>query len=64
MAVSRPENHDNGAEHGDIVAAAQEFAETLPKSPAVDAAIREGAEIAAIVDSLGLPGDVVAAVHL
>jgi hypothetical protein len=64
MAASRPENHDNGAEHGGIVSAAREFVATLPKSHATDAAAREGIEIAAIVEALGLPDDVVAAVHL
>jgi GTP pyrophosphokinase len=64
MAASTPENHDNGAEHGGIVAAARDFVATLPKTPATDAAAREGAEIAAVVEALGLPDDVVAAVHL
>jgi GTP pyrophosphokinase len=64
MAASRPENHDNGAERGGIVSAAREFIATLPKSAATDAAAREGIEIAAIVEALGLPDDVVAAVHL
>jgi GTP pyrophosphokinase len=64
MAASRPENHDNGAELDDIIGAARDLAATLPKSPGVDTAIREGDEIAAIVGPLGLPDDVVAAVHL
>jgi GTP pyrophosphokinase len=64
MAASRPENHDKGAEHGGIVATAREFVAALPKTPACDAAAHEGTEIAAIVGALGLPDDVVAAVHL
>ena len=64
MAASRTENHDNGAERGGIVSAAREFVAALPGTPASDAAAREGAEIAAIVSALGLPDDVVAAVHL
>ena len=64
MAAPRPENHDNSSEHDDIIAAARDIVAALPKSPAVDAAICEGEEIAAIVASLSLPDDVVAAVHL
>jgi len=64
MAVSKPENHDNGAEQADIVAAASAFVGALPPRPGLQQAVQEGEAIAAIVASLGLPQDVVAAVHL
>jgi GTP pyrophosphokinase len=64
MAVTKPENHDNGAEQADIVAAARDFAAALPPRPGLAAAVQDGQAIAAIVASLGLPQDVVAAVHL
>ncbi|NCF58402.1 MAG: RelA/SpoT family protein [Gammaproteobacteria bacterium] len=64
MAVTKPENHDNGAEQADIVAAARDFAGTLPAHPGLARAVQDGQAIAAIVASLGLPQDVVAAVHL
>ncbi len=64
MAVSKPENHDNGAEQADIVAAARDFVAALPPRPGLQQAVHDGESIAAIVASLGLPQDVVAAVHL
>jgi len=64
MAVSKPENHDNGTELVDIVAAARDFVASLPSRPGLARAVQDGQAIAAIVASLGLPHDVVAAVHL
>jgi GTP pyrophosphokinase len=64
MALTKAENHDNGTEQADIVAAAREFAGALPPRPGLAAAVQDGQAIAAIVASLGLPGDVIAAVHL
>ena len=64
MVVSKPENHDNGAERADIVAAAREFVAALPARPGLEQSVQDGEAIAAIVASLGLPHDVVAAVHL
>jgi GTP pyrophosphokinase len=64
MAVTKPENHDNGAERVDIVAAARNFIDALPARPGLAAAVQDGRAIANIVASLGLPQDVVAAVHL
>jgi len=64
MVVSKPENHDNGAEQADIVAAARDFVAALPSRPGLEQAVQDGQAIAAIVASLGLPPDVVAAVHL
>jgi GTP pyrophosphokinase len=64
MAVSEPENSDNGTEQVDIVGAAREFVAALPSRPGLARAMQDGQAIAAIVASLGLPQDVVAAVHL
>ena len=64
MAVSKPENNDNGAEHVSIVATTRMLVDALPAQPGLDASISEGRDIAAIVASLGLPDDVVAAVHV
>jgi GTP pyrophosphokinase len=64
MAVTKPENHVNGAEQADIVAAARDFVGALPARPGLAQAVQDGQAIAAIVASLGLPQDVVAAVHL
>jgi GTP pyrophosphokinase len=64
MVVSKPENHDNGAEQADIVVAARDFVGALPSRPGLAETVQDGAAIAGIVESLGLPPDVVAAVHL
>ncbi len=64
MVVSKPENPDNGAEQADIVAAARDFVAALPSRRGLARAVHDGEAIAAIVASLGLPQDVVAAVHL
>jgi GTP pyrophosphokinase len=64
MAVSKPENQDNGAEQANIIEATRTLVDALPPRPGLEATVREGREIAAIVASLGLPDDVVAAVHV
>jgi len=64
MAVSKPENHDNGTEQVNIVAATRLRVEALGSRPGLEASIGDGQDIAAIVASLGLPDDVVAAVHV
>ena len=64
MAASKPENHDNGAEQASIVRGARELVAELADQPGIEASIRDGRDIAAIVESLGLPPDVVAAVHV
>jgi len=56
-----PEKAANGAEQ---IAEAKAFAASLPEQPSLAAALQEGAAIADIVGSLGLPPDVIAAVHL
>ena len=64
MAVSKPENQDNCNERVDIVAAARDLVAALPSRPGLARAVQDGQAIAAIVASLGLQQDVVAAVHL
>ena len=64
MAVSTTENHDISAEQADIVDLARHFVDALPARDGIAAIIGEGRDIAAIVESLGLPNDVVAAVHV
>ena len=64
MAVSTTENHDISAEQADIVDLARRFVDALPARDGIAAIIAEGRDIAAIVESLGLPDDVVAAVHV
>ena len=64
MAVSKPENQGNHADQANIVETTRALVDALPSAPGLEASIREGREIAAIVASLGLPDDVVAAVHV
>ncbi|MDX1517645.1 MAG: bifunctional (p)ppGpp synthetase/guanosine-3',5'-bis(diphosphate) 3'-pyrophosphohydrolase [Woeseiaceae bacterium] len=54
----------NGGEIPAILERTGQFVEALPAGPARDAAAAEGRELAAIVAQLGLPQDVLAAVHL
>jgi len=64
MSRSNPENAPTEAEQADIVNAAQQFVDALPEKEGLSAAITEGREIAAIVESLGLSNNLLAAVHL
>jgi GTP pyrophosphokinase len=64
MAVSKPENQDNGAEQANVIETTRALVDALPPAPGLEASIREGREIAAIVAALGLPDDVIAAVHV
>ncbi len=64
MSLIEPKNSANGVEPGDIVEAALSFAASLREKPGCEAAIREGADIAAIIEPLGLSPDLRAAVHL
>ncbi|MEO1202002.1 MAG: HD domain-containing protein, partial [Pseudomonadota bacterium] len=59
-----PELTPNGVDRDAIVGAARSLVETLEHTAEVDAAAREGAAVAEIVRSLGLPVDVVAAAML
>lgn len=64
MPLSNPENPANVTVQADILTATEAFIATLPDQPATTAAVTEGREIAAIVQSLGLPEKLVAAVHI
>ncbi len=64
MAAPNPEISANNAEQDAIVAAADELVASLPRAKGTTAALQEGRDIADIVESLGLPGDVLAAVRL
>jgi GTP pyrophosphokinase len=64
MSRSNPENAANDSEQADIVETARQFIDALPESEGLSAAITEGREIAAIVESLGLSNELLAAVHL
>jgi GTP pyrophosphokinase len=62
MSRSDLEITANGAEQADIVGTLRRFIDDLPAQPGQAAAIEEGQDIAAIVASLGLGGEVLAAV--
>lgn len=64
MSLLETENPLNGAERADILACARHCADSLPEVRGLPEARREGVEIVAIVESLGLPGEVCAAVYL
>jgi len=64
MSTSKHEINPNSAEQADIVSVTQRFLGTLGDEPATAAAIAEGHEVAAIVESLGLPDNLLAAVTL
>ena len=64
MVVTKPENYGNGIENADILDATRKFIDALPQRAGFADAAAEGRAIAAIVESLGLPPDVLAAVHL
>jgi len=64
MSSSKTENAPTEAEQADIVNAAHQFVDALPENEGLSAAITEGREIAAIVESLGLSNNLLAAVHL
>ncbi|MFQ5609516.1 MAG: HD domain-containing protein, partial [Woeseiaceae bacterium] len=64
MSASEPEISTNGGENAAIVASVDALIDGLPPSPALNAAVREGRDIAAIAASLGLPPNVLAAVRL
>ncbi len=64
MSLSEREKPANGSETADIVRDAGRFVETLPDTPAKRAAIEQGREIAAIVETLGLADDLLAAARI
>ena len=64
MSRSKANNPPNSGDQADIVDTARSFVDGLPEQTGIAALIDEGREIAAIVDSLGLTRDLVAAVHI
>lgn len=64
MSTAEQQLRTNSRDQAAILAAVDALVETLPASPARDDAIAEGRDIAAIVETLGLPADVLAAVRL
>ena len=64
MVATKPEKTDNGAEKARIVDDAKALAAQWTGTAGAAGALREGEEIAAIVESLGLSPQVVASVHL
>jgi GTP pyrophosphokinase len=61
MSSTHRENTANGVEQDGIAAATRQFLNTLPDNDAVNAALAEGRDIAAIVQTLELPEKLVAA---
>ena len=64
MSSSIHENPANSTDQADIVAATRQFLESMADNSEAAAAVTEGREIAAIVDSLGLSPKLLAAVHV
>ncbi|MEE8426988.1 MAG: bifunctional (p)ppGpp synthetase/guanosine-3',5'-bis(diphosphate) 3'-pyrophosphohydrolase [Woeseiaceae bacterium] len=64
MSLAKSQKATNGAETADILAATRRFIDALPGPPDMSATIAEGREIAAVVASLGMPPDVIAAAHV
>jgi GTP pyrophosphokinase len=64
MSQSKPENPAKSAATVDIVAATRHFIDALPGPAKMSATIKEGREIAAVVATLGMSQDVIAAAHV
>jgi GTP pyrophosphokinase len=64
MAATEVHNRSNHDERDDIVARVQDYLGRLPEKDGVKSAIEEGREIAEIVATLGLPCQLLAAVHV
>jgi len=64
MSASKPQTSTQNGQQADILAIVDGLIASLPNSERTAAAIAEGNDIGAIVDSLGLPEDVRAAVRL
>ncbi len=63
MSLSDAEKQPAGGDAENLVAEVREYLATLPRKDAVDQAIDEGEQIAAIIKPLGLPAKIVAAVY-
>jgi len=64
MSSSETEKTVNSTDQADILSVTRSFLDALPASTDVSDAIAEGREIAAIVESLGLTEQLLAAVHV
>jgi GTP pyrophosphokinase len=60
MSGSKTENHNDASE---LVAKVRQYLATLPEKDGVNLAITEGEQIAAIIEPLGLPAEIAAAVY-
>jgi GTP pyrophosphokinase len=63
MSATDAEKNAGGRDSTDIVDEVCEYLASLPKKDGLEQAIREGEQIAAIIEPLGLPPRIVAAVH-
>jgi hypothetical protein len=63
MSASNAEKNSDREDSGEIVAQVSAFIAALPEKDGLQQAIKEGVEIAAIIEPLGLPTGIVAAVH-
>ncbi len=63
MSASKPKKQRNGSDTGDIVAEVRSYLLALPDKDGLKLAIKEGEQVAAIIEPLGLPSKIVAAVH-
>jgi len=64
MSSTKHEINANSTDQADIVPITRQFLDTLADNPATAAHIAEGREVAAIVESLGLPESLLAAVQI
>ncbi|MCP4300211.1 MAG: bifunctional (p)ppGpp synthetase/guanosine-3',5'-bis(diphosphate) 3'-pyrophosphohydrolase, partial [Gammaproteobacteria bacterium] len=64
MTATEIQNHSHGKDHGGAIAAVQDYLVGLPEKDSLASAIAEGRELAAIVAPLGLPDQLLAAVHV
>jgi len=63
MSATKAEENNDREESTKVVADVCEYLAGLPKKDGLEQAINEGVEIAAIIEPLGLPDKIVAAVH-
>jgi GTP pyrophosphokinase len=64
MSASDVKKIRNQSDMNDIVQGVRQYLATLPAKDGLDLAIEEGEQIAAIIEPLGLPAKIVAAVHI
>ena len=64
MSGSKPKTTPNSVDHADIVELARAYVSALPEQASLEASITEGREIAAVVETLGLHPELIAAVHI